>query len=103
MENEKNILDLLFDPENNEPITLYDAQNKPTKFEQVATIPLNDSIYAILAPLDKIQGVNDDEAFVFEIIENDEEEISINLCSDFKIVDAVFEEYYKLIKEEEEK
>ena len=100
MENEKTVLDLLLDPENNEPIVLYN-NDKPTSFEQVAIIPLEDNLYAILAPIDKIEGVKEGEAFVFEIKEIDEEEYSIEMCKDFKIIDKVFEEYYKLVEEQQ--
>lgn len=48
-----NPIDQLFDPENNDPITLLDNNNNPAKFDQIALIPLDEtqSVYAILKPL----------------------------------------------------
>ena len=96
---EKTAIEKLLDENNDETIILYDENQNPAEFEQVAIIPLNDKLYAILKPITKIDGVNEDEALVFVFDETDDEE-SLVICDDFKIVDKVFEEYYKLLKEE---
>ena len=44
---ELDILDILLDEDNEDPITLYDENSKPIKFDQVAIIPLDDRLYAI--------------------------------------------------------
>lgn len=51
----------------------------------------------MLAPITKIEGINNDEAFVFSIEENDEEE-RLLLITDSEILDKVFDEYYKLLE-----
>ena len=96
---EKTVIEKLLDENNNDNIILYDENNNQTEFEQVAIIPLNDKLYAILKPATKIEGVNEDEALVFVLEETDDEE-SLVICDDFKVVDKVFEEYYKLLREE---
>lgn len=100
-ENEKmSVIDMILDEENNENVVLYDDNNKAVEFEQVALIPLDEELYVILKPVDKIEDIADDEALVFQIIEESEDEASIVICTDFDVVDKVFEEYYALLKEE---
>ena len=67
MENEKlpqneevDLLDILLDEDNEDPIKLFDENGKEYKFDQVALIPLDEKLYAILKPIDKIKGVADD-------------------------------------------
>lgn len=102
MEEEKtvNAIDALFDENNSDNIVLYNEKEEPVEFEQVAIIPLDEVVYAILKPTAKIDGVKDDEAFAFEIIASDNDE-SLRLVEDEKIIDKVFEEYNKLVDEEE--
>ncbi len=96
---EKSQIEMLLDENNNENLKLYDENNKETEFEQIAVIPLNEKIYAILKPVTKIVGVNDDEALVFSIEEIDDEDCIV-LVDDEKVVDEVFKEYYELLKAE---
>ena len=51
-----------------------------------------------------MEGIGDDEALVFEIVEaeEDEEDDYLNLVADIEIIDKVFEVYNKLMDEEEE-
>lgn len=91
------ILDILLDEDNEEPITLYDENSKPIKFDQVAVIPLDEKLYAILKPIDEIPGVADDEAIVFAINENDSGETTLIVETDEPVAMRVFDEYYKLL------
>ena len=70
-----NVIDRLLDENDEEPVTLYDENDKETEFEQVAIIPLEEKIYVILKPITKIEGVADDEGLVFVIEEIDDEDI----------------------------
>lgn len=92
-------IEMLLDENNTENLKLYDENNKETEFEQVAVIPMNEKVYAILKPVTKIVGVNDDEALVF-VIEEIEDEDCLVIVDDEKIVDQVFKEYYDLLKAE---
>lgn len=98
---ERSLMDLLLDEENSEPITLFDNKDKEVKFDQVAIIPLNDMLYAILKPIQEMEGVADDEAIVFAVIETDDGEAILNIETDEAIAMQVFEEYYKLLDEYE--
>ena len=99
MKEEKSQIEMLLDETNTENLKLYDENNRETEFEQVAIIPLDEKIYAILKPVTKIVGVNDDEALVF-VIEEVEDEDCLVIVDDEQIVDRVFKEYYALLKEE---
>ena len=98
-EKEKSPIEILLDQENNENIKLYDEKNNCVEFEQVAIIPIDEKIYAILRPVAGLDGVGEDEALVFSIEEVDEEDCLV-VVDDDTVVDAVFEQYYKLLKEE---
>lgn len=94
------ILDVLLDEDNEDPITLYDENSKPIRFDQVAVIPLEERLFAILKPLDEIKGVADDEAIVFAINENEGGETTLMVETDEPLAMRVFDEYYKLLDEQ---
>jgi len=103
MAEEKNVIDILLDEDDNQNVFISDEAGKKIEFEQIALIPLDDDLektYCILHPVTKIEGVEDDEAFVFVIGENEEEKY-VELVKDQDLVDKVFNEYYKLIKEQQ--
>ena len=89
------ILDILLDEDNEDPITLYDENSKPFKFDQVAIIPMEERLFAILKPIDEIAGVADDEAIVFSINEKENGETSLIVETDEALAMRVFDEYYK--------
>ena len=92
-------IDMLLDENNTDNIKLYNEENKEVEFEQIALVPIDDKTYAILKPVEQIEGIADDEAIVFVIEEIDDEDCLV-IVEDDKIIDAVFEEYYKMLKEE---
>ncbi len=94
------LLDVLLDEDNEDPVTLYDEQGKAFKFDQVAVIPLDDKLYTILKPLDDLPGVADDEAIVFAINEQENGESSLIIETEESIAMRVFDEYYKLLDEQ---
>ena len=97
------ILDILLDEDNEDPITLYDENSKAIRFDQVAIIPLEEKLFAILNPIDEIKGVADDEAIVFAINENDAGETTLIVETDEPLAMRVFDEYYKLLDEQNKK
>lgn len=106
-EEEKNPIDQLFDEDDTSPIYLYNEKGEKVEFEQIAIIPLKEQIYAILKPVQLLEGIGEDEALVFEIVEPDEDdddgEEYLNLVSDIDVIDKVFEVYNQLMDEEEER
>ena len=99
---EMDVLDILLDEENDDPISLFDENDNEIKFEQVAIIPENEKIYAILKPIDEMEGVEDDEAIVF-VVDQDEEGNSVLIVEkDEPTAIKVFDKYYQLLDEAEE-
>lgn len=100
---EVNPIDALFDQNNTDNIVLYNEKDEPVEFEQIAIIPQDDKVYAILRPTQKVEGVADDEAFVFEVVEDEENGDTIMLVEDDKVIDEVFASYNKLLNEDDKK
>lgn len=83
-------------------VTLLSADGEEIDFVEIAGIAHKGKFYAILQPVELIEGMSEDEALVFlvERGENDEDKFTIEL--DDEIIDAVFAEYNRLIDEAEE-
>lgn len=94
-----NPIDMLLDENNTDPIVLYNENNEEVSFEQIALIPIDGQVYAILKPLGDFEGVGEDEALVFTIAEDDGEDVLVVEDRE-EIIDAVFEEYYAMLAEE---
>ncbi len=98
---ERSAIEMLLDEECTENIIMYDDNDQETEFEQIAIIPLNEKVYAILRPLKPELELEEDEALVFCIEELDDEDCLILVDND-KEIDKVFVEYYRLLKEQSE-
>lgn len=92
-------IDMILDDDNNDNVVLFDADNKPVEFEQIALIPIQNHVYALLKPVLKMEGIADDEALVFSIEEIDDEECLVIVEED-EVIDKVFEEYYEMLRAE---
>ena len=97
------LLDILLDENNDEPISLFDEDDREVKFEQVAVIPDNDKIYAILKPIDELEGVADDEAIVFLADYDEDGNTVLVVEKDEDTAIRVFYKYYQLLDEAEKK
>lgn len=97
------ILDVLLDQDNKEPIVLVDENGKQLTFEQVAVIPhevrKEKRLYCVLKPLDKIDGIADDEAIVFVVDQDKDGNSIIKVEEDEEVAIAVFDKYYDLLEE----
>ena len=89
-------IDALLDESNGDNIVIYNEAGDPVEFEQIALIPMEEKIHAILKPVTPLPGIRPDEALVFCIDEIDGEEC-LTLVTEEDVMDAVFEEYYKLL------
>ena len=100
----KNPIEQILDENNMENIILFDAENKPIEFEQVAVIPLERTgkLYAILIPVTPMQGVEEGEGVLFVI---DEEKGNMDIERDDATIDEVLSIYQALIEggEDEDK
>lgn len=101
MENSKrDAIDMLLDPECDDPIEMTDGNGEPISFEQEAVIEYRGGIYGLLIPKVKITGLDDGEMLFFEIV-NKKNARCLKLVTDKKVIDAVFAEYVKLYAENE--
>ena len=91
-------IDKLFDENNDDNIILYNEEDEAIEFEQIALLYLGEAPYALLRPVVTLPPMQEDEALVFEIAEIDGEEC-LQICEDDQIIDMVFQEYYKLLRE----
>lgn len=98
----KNPIEQILDEKNMDNVVLYDADNKPIEFEQVAVIPLERTglLYAIMIPVTPMQDVGEGEGVLFVI---DELKGTINIERDDATIDEVLTIYKTLIGEGEDK
>ena len=98
------VLDVLLDEENRDPIVLMDEKGKQLEFEQVAMIVHEvegeKNLFAILKPISKIDGIADNEAIVFRVDETEEGSTALVIEQDEEIAIAVFNDYYDLLEKE---
>lgn len=98
------LLDVLLDENNTAPIYMYDSKGNQLKFEQVAVIPYGEEdLYCILKPITKIPGVNDDEAIVFLVDEDENGEAILKVEAREEIAISIFDQYYNLVEEDAKK
>ena len=91
-ENQK-ILDVLFNQENTEPVCLTDANGRNLKLEQVFAIKMEEQAYCILAPINKVEGLEDGVALVFTPVGE-----ALRLETDRETVAKVFGAYYEALR-----
>ena len=89
----------LLDPNNSDVIFLRNEKNEDVPFEQIAVVPIGDTNYIILKPLQPMEGVGEDEGLVFEINTDVE---AFKLVVDEKIIDKVFAVYDELFEEQQD-
>ena len=86
---EKTAVEIILDENNEENVTLsYGENEEEVEFEQVAVVELDDDVFAILHPLDVIEGVEEEEVLVFKIDKANKE---IELVEDPDIIDEVID------------
>lgn len=78
-----------------EVITLYDENNNPVDFEEVAVVEYQGEFYALLQPIEPMEGLGEDEAIIFKIVQKDDETDEFEPVTDESVLDAVFNEYLK--------
>lgn len=79
-------------------VVLKSNTGEEIKFVEIAGIAYGAKFYAILKPVDEIEDLEDDEALVFEV-NNNNGNATYKVVLDDSIIDIVFNEYYKLLDE----
>jgi hypothetical protein len=77
-------------------ITLLSATGEEIDFVEIAGILHKGNFYAILQPVELLEGMADDEALVFKVSRNEAGEDKFEIELDDDIIDAVFAEYNRL-------
>ncbi len=86
----------------NEDIVVLQAENgEDVEFREIAGIALRGNFYLILQPIVLLEGMSEDEAFVFKVTDGKNGDQRFDLELDDDVVDQVFEEYYRLLEEQE--
>ena len=85
--------------EDNDIITLTSADGEEVDFVEIAGIAYKGNFYAVLQPVELLEGMDDDEALVFKVTRGANGEDNFEIEMDDDIIDAVFEEYNRLLDE----
>ena len=96
------VLSILLDPTNNEPIILTDEDGNDIPFKVVAVVNIDDAIHTILYPMTPIEGIDEDMAFVFRCVVLGEGESTLELVDDEVIIARVFTRYQELLAQQTE-
>ncbi len=95
------ILDHDFEEDDDNIITLMTGEGEEVDFVEIAGIAHGGNFYAILQPVELLDGMDDDEALVFRVSRNADGEDNFEIELDDAIIDAVFTEYNRLLEEAE--
>ena len=82
----------------NDVVTFTAADGSTVDFIEIAGINLDGHFYAILKPVVPLPGMSEDEALVFEG-KNVDGQSQFNIVVDSDVIDAVFDEYERLLAE----
>ena len=83
-------------------VTLTTAEGEEVDFVEIAGIAYKGNFYAILQPVELLDGMDDDEALVFRVTRGCDDSDQFSIETDDAIIDAVFEEYNRLLDEQED-
>ncbi len=78
-------------------VTLLSADGEEIDFVEIAGIAHKGNFYAILQPVELIEGMADDEALVFKVSRNENGEDKFEIELNDEIIEAVFAEYNRLL------
>ena len=89
------------DLEEDSIVTLTSADGQEIDFVEIAGIALRGNFYVILQPVELLEGMGEDEALVFKAYQSRDGEDHFDIELDDEIINEVFEEYYRLLDEQE--
>lgn len=82
-------------------VTLTTDDGKKLKFYFVGTIEYKGKNYSAFEPAEQIDGIEDDDLVIFEVSGEDEETADLLPVEDDKLLDEVFEEFCRVLEEDE--
>ena len=80
-------------------ITLTTGDGEEVDFVEIAGIAYKGNFYAILQPVELLEGMDEDEALVFKVERGAGDEDNFQIVTDDDIINAVFDEYNRLLDE----
>ena len=86
----------LINPENCDNISLCGPDGEDVEFEQIAVIPMDETVYFILCPVVPMGNMKEDQALVFFF---DDDPDRLILCEEEQTIRSVFEVYFQMIEE----
>lgn len=89
--------------DNDDVVTLMSSTGEEIDFVEIAGIAYRGNYYAILQPVELLDGMEDDEALVFKVTRGKDGDDKFEVELDDTIIDAVFAEYNRLLDEAEGK
>ena len=87
------------DYDDDEIVSLTSEKGEEIDFIKIADIYYQNNFYAILQPCELLDGMDEDEALVFQVTNASGDDKKYNIVMEDSIVDAVFEEYNRLLKQ----
>ncbi len=87
--------------DNDDVITLMSANGEEIDFVEIAGIAYRGNFYAILQPVELLEGMEEDEALVFKVTRGKDSDDKFEIELDDAVIDAVFAEYNRLLDEAE--
>ena len=83
-------------------VELVDDGGRKMKFYHIGTMDYKDECFAFFQPAEEIEGVNEDEVVIFMISEDESGKEVLLPIEDEDKLDAVYEEFCKVMEEEDE-
>ena len=78
-------------------ITLVSEEGEEIQFVEIAGIVYRGNFYAVLQPVELLDGMTEDEALVFGVNKGENGEDNFEIEIDESIINAVYQEYLKLL------
>lgn len=93
-----------------ETVEIYDGDNVVTlncddgqtiEFYEIASVEYEQEWYAIVEPVEPIEGIEEGEVLIFKVIEQEDGSHRYDPAESEEIMDAVFEEYLRALPDDE--
>ena len=78
-------------------VVLVNEEGEEVEFVEIAGIAYRGNFYAILQPIELLEGMEEDEALVFKVTKGANGEDNFEIEIDETVIKAVYDEYLKLI------
>ena len=87
--------------EDDEIVTLYDDNNEPVDFYEVACVEYKDDYYALLELVEEMEGLEDGDVLIFKLEEQEDGTDLFMPVEDETLLNEVFDEYLKAVADHE--